>query len=149
MPSTPETGAPAERENGNVRSDEDLYMDGMEIMKFALREVPPAVEAVLGNAGWTRDNVGFYGFHQANKFILEYVARKMRIPLEKVPVAMQETGNVGSASIPLMLALEHNRLRTENRLKHAVLCGFGVGFSRTAMTCDLRNTQIFNPVEIQ
>ncbi len=148
VPATKETAAESERENGNVRSDEDLFMDGMEIMKFSLREVPPAIESVLKAADWTPKDIGFYGFHQANKFILDYVARKMRIPPEKVPVAMRETGNVGPASIPLMLALEHERLRAENRLEHAVLCGFGVGFSWAAMTCDLRTTRILDPVEI-
>ena len=147
-PSTPQTSTPTERENGNMRSEEDLYMDGMEIMKFSLREVPRAIEAVLKTAGWTSDDVGFYGFHQANKFILEYVARKMRIPLETVPIAMRETGNVGPASIPLMLSLEHQRLRAENRLGRAVLCGFGVGFSWAAMTCCLSDTRLNAPINV-
>lgn len=145
-PSTPEPQRATEREHGNVRSDEHLYMDGMEIMKFALREVPPAVDAVLAAAGWTREDVGFYGFHQANKFILEYVARKMRLPLEKVPIAVAETGNTNPASIPLMLSLEHERLRAENRLDRVVLCGFGVGFSWAAMTCSLAETRLIAPI---
>lgn len=148
QPASPATAEVREREGGNFRSDENLFMDGMEIMKFSLREVPPAIDALLQHAGWSPDSVGFYGFHQANKFLLQYVARKMRLPAEKVPIAMGETGNVGPASIPLMLSLEHERLRAENRLDRAVLCGFGAGFSWAAMTCSLAETRLIAPINV-
>ena len=147
-PATAESATATEREDGNVRSDNDLYMNGMDIMQFSLREVPPAVEAVLEEAGWEHHDVDLYGMHQANQFILQYVAKKMNVPLEKVPIAMQRTGNVGPASIPLMLSMEHERLAAEGRLRRAVLCGFGVGFSWAAMTCSFEYTKILDPVEL-
>jgi 3-oxoacyl-[acyl-carrier-protein] synthase-3 len=147
-PATEESATATEREDGNVRSDNDLYMNGMDIMQFSLREVPPAIDDVLDTAGWRHDEVGFYGLHQANQFILQYVAKKMKVPLEKVPIAMHRTGNVGPASIPLMLSMEHERLRAEGRLDRAVLCGFGVGFSWAAMTCSLSNTEFLAPIDV-
>ncbi len=86
--------------------------------------------------------------HQANEFMLNYLAKTMKVPKESVPVAMGETGNTGPASIPLMLTLEHERLSDENRLEKAVLCGFGVGLSCAAAAVDLSEAEISTPVYV-
>ena len=92
------------------------------------------------------DEVGVYALHQANAFMLDYLRKKMRLDREAVPVAMAKTGNTGPASIPLMLAIEQRRLRDEGRLHRTLLCGFGVGLSVAAATCDLSETRILDPV---
>ncbi len=137
-----------EREHGNFRSDEDLFMDGMEIMKFALRDVPKVIEDLLSARGWKSSEVDVFGFHQANKFIIEYLRKKMQLPQEAVPIAMGETGNTGSASIPLMLALEWPRLVNEKRLERAILCGFGSGLSCAAVALNLSQTKVLDPIEV-
>lgn len=134
------------REDGNMRSDEDLYMNGLEIMNFSLREVPKNVEAALTCKGWDKSEVTLFGFHQANKFILNYLRKILKVPKESVPIAMGETGNTSAASIPLMLAQEGSRLSAENRLQKTVLCGFGVGLSCAAAALDLSRTKIWDPV---
>lgn len=131
------------KEDGNMRSDEDLYMHGLEIMNFSIRQVPRAVDAVLEQIGWERSDVGLFGFHQANRFMLEYLRKILKVPAESIPVAMGETGNTGPASIPLMLTSEAKRLSENNQLKKTVLCGFGVGLSCAASALDLSNTRIF------
>jgi 3-oxoacyl-[acyl-carrier-protein] synthase-3 len=136
------------KEHGNFRSDEDLYMDGMEIMNFSLREVPKIVDSVLALRGWNKDEVGFFGFHQANKFMLEYLRKKIKLPEEKVPIAMSETGNTGPTSIPLLLSQEYGALSQQKRLNKAVLCGFGVGLSCGAVALDLSQTKIYDPIEL-
>jgi len=130
------------RSDGNMRSDEDLYMNGLEIMNFSMSEVPLRINSVLANQGWDKSQVTLFGFHQANKFILDYLRKKMNIPKMALPVAMQETGNTGQASIPLMLTQEHKRLAEEYRLEKAVLCGFGVGLSCASAACDLSDTNV-------
>ncbi|MDM8549341.1 ketoacyl-ACP synthase III [Desulfobacterales bacterium HSG2] len=137
------------REDGNMRSDEDLFMHGLEIMNFSIREVPKAVDAVLAKMDWSKSDVGLFGFHQANKFMLDYLRKMIKVPAESVPVAMEETGNTGPASIPLMLALEHERLATEDRLGKAVLCGFGVGLSCAAIAAELSGAKIYEAVELE
>jgi 3-oxoacyl-[acyl-carrier-protein] synthase-3 len=132
------------RSDGNMRSDEDLDMNGLEIMNFSMSEVPVRINSVLANQGWDKSQVTLFGFHQANKFILDYLRKKMNIPEMALPVAMQETGNTGPASIPLMLTQEHIRLAEENRLEKSVLCGFGVGLSCAAAALDLAGTNIFS-----
>jgi 3-oxoacyl-[acyl-carrier-protein] synthase-3 len=137
------------REDGNMRSDEDLYMHGLEIMNFSIREVPRATDRVLSLMGWDKSEISLFGLHQANKFMLEYLRKVLKVSKESVPIAMGETGNTGPASIPLMLSLEHRRLSAENRLQKAVLCGFGVGLSCAAVATDLSHTRIFDPAELE
>ncbi len=126
--SSAETSAFLTSEDGSVRSAEQLYMDGPSVFSFALDRVPDAIHAVLPASGWTIAEVDAFVFHQANRFMLEYLAKKLKIPLAKVPIAMEEYGNTSSASIPLtMTALMSAQLASSpHRL---ILSGFGVGFS--------------------
>lgn len=135
-------------ENGNRRSALDLFMDGMEIMNFGLREVPPAIDGVLALAGWKKAETGSFVLHQANRFMLEYLRRKMQLPAAAMPVAMADTGNTGPASIPLALTVARDQLQQEDRLRKCVLCGFGVGLSWGAAAADLGNAQILDPIEV-
>ena len=138
-----------EREGGNFRSDENLYMDGIEIMNFALREVPKSVKNVCENAGWNINDINMFGFHQANAFMLKYIAKIMKVPIEKIPIAMCEIGNTGPASIPLMLTEARERISEKNMLNKVVLCGFGVGLSCASVALTLKNTKILNTVEYE
>ncbi len=135
-PSTEETRTRTERESGNIRCDEELYMNGAEIFAFSLREVPPMIRAVLKEAQWDTDMVDAIVMHQANKFILQHLAKRMKFPKEKAIIAMENYGNTSSASIPLAMtdSLAGRLQKEELRL---ILAGFGVGYSwgALAMTC--------------
>jgi 3-oxoacyl-[acyl-carrier-protein] synthase-3 len=127
-PHTPATPERIEREDGTVRSDEDIYMNGAEIFAFSLREVPPLTERVLGQAGWTLDDIDSVVMHQANLFIIQHLAKKMRIPKEKVIENLTSYGNVSGATIPLAISEKMaDQLRSENR--RLLLLAFGVGLS--------------------
>ena len=121
---------------------EFLRMDGIEVMNFGLREVPPIIDAVLAQHGWSKDEVDEFVLHQANAIMLQFIRRKMGVPAEKVPVLMQETGNTGPASIPLAISV---RGATKPR---SVLCGFGVGLTWGAVACDLGHTFVTPPVDV-
>lgn len=130
------TALRSEREGGNVRSDEDLYMNGAEIFAFTLREVPGLVRAVMEQAGWSLDTVDAVVMHQANLLMLKQLGKKLGLPPEKMPLALEQFGNTSSASIPVAMAHAlRSRLRAENL--RLVLAGFGVGFSwgAAAITC--------------
>ncbi|HMH02010.1 MAG TPA: ketoacyl-ACP synthase III [Terriglobales bacterium] len=133
QPHTENTSKQIECEGGNVRSAANLYMDGPEVFAFTLREIPSLINAVLAKAGWTGDSFDALVFHQANRYMLQYLTKRMRLPPEKVVMAIENYGNTSSASIPL--AITHslaNQLRLgEMRL---VLAGFGVGLSWGAVT---------------
>ncbi len=147
-PLNEESGMVEVKTDGNMRSDEDIYMNGLEVMNYAVREVPQITEKLLQQMGWDLSDVGLFGFHQANRFMLDNLRKIMKLPRASVPIAMEKLGNTGSASIPLMLSQEHSRLANENRLKKSVLCGFGVGLSCAAAALDLSQTQICDPLEV-
>jgi 3-oxoacyl-[acyl-carrier-protein] synthase III len=135
-PHSEETASRVAGADGNTRSAEDLFMDGAEIFAFTLREVPPLVQTVLQDAGWSIDDVDAFVFHQANQFMLKHLAKRLKIPGEKFVIAMEEFGNTSSASIPLATSA-----RLADQLRRGalrmVLAGFGVGYSwgAVALTC--------------
>lgn len=123
---------------GNIRSQEHLYMDGLEIMQFALNDVEPVLQEVLRRLQWKTIDIDVFAFHQANAFIVQYLRKKLRLPKEKVPVQVKKTGNTGPTSIPLLLCEEYAEATVKPQ--KALLCGFGVGLSCAAMAADLRQT---------
>jgi 3-oxoacyl-[acyl-carrier-protein] synthase III len=142
------TSKQIESEDGNVRSEETLFMNGMEIMSFALREIPVMIDDLLTISGWKKEEVGTYALHQANKFMLEYLRKKMKLQKESVPISVSSVGNTGPASIPLMLSIKHKELAERSQLEKVVCCGFGVGLSWAACTLDLSSTVILDPIEV-
>ena len=128
---TPETGVASERESGNWRSDENLYMNGPEILTFTLRTVPKAVRALLERWQHPLEDVDLFVFHQASRFMLERLRDKMGLPPDKFWIDLEECGNTVSATIPIALeaAKAQGRLASGSRV---MLVGFGVGYSWAA-----------------
>jgi 3-oxoacyl-[acyl-carrier-protein] synthase III len=120
---------PSVRTDGNIRSDANLFMDGPEVFAFTLRRVPPLIRATLRQAGCVMEDVDFFVFHQANRFMLEHLRKGMKMPPEKLVLAMEHFGNTSSASIPLALTTSPLRQRLQVSSLRLVLAGFGVGFS--------------------
>lgn len=135
-PHSLDTSVATERENGNVRSDEDLYMNGAEIFTFSLREVPPLVARILERSGWAKTEVDAFVLHQANKFMLDHLAKRMQLESEKVPISLAYFGNTSSASIPLTIT-QCLRGELEDRKRRLVLAGFGVGLSWGAAALEI------------
>jgi 3-oxoacyl-[acyl-carrier-protein] synthase-3 len=131
QPKTLVTATEAEDEFGNIRTQENLYMNGAEVMAFSLVEVPKAVDRLLDNAGLTKENIDFFVLHQANKFMLDALRKKLKVPPEKLPILVEDCGNTVSSTIPLALF----KLKREGRLQSGhqlMLVGFGVGYSWAA-----------------
>jgi 3-oxoacyl-[acyl-carrier-protein] synthase-3 len=128
IPVSGETGVRKEAESGNKRSLEDLYMDGGEIFAFTLREFPGMIKSVLRQANWTIDDTDAFVLHQANQFMLSYLAKRMKLPMDKVPLSIGEYGNTSSASIPITIS-HCLRTRIAAEPMKLVLSGFGVGLS--------------------
>src|ERR1700690_523617 len=131
-----ETSFVHEKENGNYRSDEQLFMDGAEIFAFALREVPQLIQTTLSAHGWGPDVPDAYVLHQANEFLLRHIAKKCGIPADKLPLSLHEYGYTSCASIPLTICQRLGEAIRERSLK-LVLAGFGAGLSwaAAALTC--------------
>jgi len=131
-----QTGIRKEAENGNIRSMEDVYMNGGEIFAFTLREVPGMIRSVLEKANWSVETTDAFVLHQANQFMLNHLAKRMNIPSEKVPLSLGEYGNTSSASIPITIS-HCLRPRISSEPMNLVMAGFGVGLSwgAVAMRC--------------
>jgi 3-oxoacyl-[acyl-carrier-protein] synthase-3 len=127
-PPTPETAVEKEDASGNWRSDQNLFMDGADVFGFALKTVPEVMRQLLEKSGLSFADVDFIVPHQANKFILERLRAKMKIPAEKFWIDMEQCGNTVSSTIPIALesALAENRIKQGDRV---ALVGFGVGYS--------------------
>ena len=130
-PACDETKAETADADGNVRSEENLRMDGAEVFNFTLREAPPAIRALMEDAGWTAEDADALVLHQANRFIVNHLARASGFPATKTPSGIcGRFGNQSSASIPFALAQAFgDRLVSEAKPMRVVLCGFGVGLS--------------------
>jgi len=115
--------------NQTVQPSDDfrLKMDGRAIFNFMMEKVPQSVNACLEKNDTTLDAVDYFVFHQANRFFLDQLQKKMGLPAAKVPCNVHEVGNTVSSSIPLLLS----RLLQEGKLRNrsVLVSGFGVGLS--------------------
>jgi len=128
LPRSPASAVERMDAAGNVRSQDQLFMDGAQIMQFTLSSVPRVMRELLEEAGKTLDDIDHVILHQANQFMLEALRKKMKIPAEKFIVELDTVGNTVSSTIPIAIA----RARANGRIRAgdtALLLGFGVGYS--------------------
>lgn len=113
-------------ENQNPHSSDYLFMDGKAIFDFTADAVPVMVADVLKKNNLTLDDVDLVVFHQANKYMINYLRKLIGIDKEKFYICLDTVGNTVSSTIPIALC----EARKEGKLKGKVLlAGFGVGFS--------------------
>ena len=124
-----------EDENGTPLSSDHLFMDGKAIFDFTSDIVPSMVEETLIKNEITADNINLYIFHQANKYMINYLRKLMDIDKEKFYVYMEPVGNTVSSTIPIALC----EAQKEDKLHgNVVLAGFGVGLSYGAVVLDCK-----------
>ncbi|HKC63442.1 MAG TPA: ketoacyl-ACP synthase III [Pyrinomonadaceae bacterium] len=118
-------------EQGNWRSSRNLYMNGPEIFNFTLRTVPQVMDELIRKSGLSLEEIDYIIPHQANKFMLERLQRRMKVAAEKFHIDLEQTGNTVSSTIPIALegARKQGRLSAGQRV---ALVGFGVGYSWAA-----------------
>ena len=113
---------------GNIYSDDNLFMNGPEIFNFTIEMIPKTINNCLIKNDITLEEIDFVIFHQANKYMLEHLRRKLRIPSEKFYINLEKTGNTVSSTIPIALkdCLDKGLIKKGNKV---LLSGFGVGYS--------------------
>jgi 3-oxoacyl-[acyl-carrier-protein] synthase III len=127
-PRSAEPAPPAADAFGNLRSRSHLFMNGPEIFNFTLNRIPATLVELLDRAGRKKEDIDLFVFHQANRYMLDHLRRKMGIPAEKFMLAMESCGNTVSCTIPIALkaAVQEGRLKAGDCV---ALVGFGVGYS--------------------
>jgi 3-oxoacyl-[acyl-carrier-protein] synthase-3 len=130
-PRSKETAIEAEDRSGNIRSEDNLFMDGGAVLNFTLREVPRTFRRLLDQASLTPADLSAVILHQANKFMLDTLQKKLGLDDLMVPRRYEMIGNTVSSTIPFVLEqeLKAGRLQVGSR---AALFGFGVGLSWAA-----------------
>lgn len=113
-------------ENNNPLSSDHLFMDGKAIFDFTSEVVPTMIDETLEKHDLKMDDVDLFVFHQANKYMINYLRKLMGIDKDKFYVFMENVGNTVSSTIPIALC----EAQKEDKLHgNIVLAGFGVGLS--------------------
>lgn len=115
-------------EFGNIHSDNHLYMNGSEIFTFTLTAVPKLIQNTLLKNNIESSNIDLYIFHQANKFMLDSLRKKIKIDQDKFYLYLKNCGNTVSSTIPIALyhAKKEGKVHSGSKV---MLAGFGVGYS--------------------
>ncbi|MCK9471829.1 MAG: ketoacyl-ACP synthase III [Bacilli bacterium] len=138
LPCSPETAIMSDLDNdGNLRSLDNLKMNGTDVFTFVQTEVPPLIEEILVYSGYNKEEIDWYLFHQPNKFMLKKLAEKIGIPYEKMPMNIVENyGNPSGASIPITTVHNLGDSLKDNKY-NCCLSAFGSGLTWAAMTMEL------------
>lgn len=131
-----DSAAEKEDEQGNWRSDCDLYMNGGAVFNFTMQTVPRTIDRLLEISGLSMDEIDYFIPHQANNFMLDRLRVRLKIPAEKFFCDMKMTGNTVSSTIPIAFELARQRQLVKKGDKVA-LVGFGVGLSWAATTVEI------------
>ncbi|MGG1676778.1 3-oxoacyl-ACP synthase III family protein [Neobacillus sp. NRS-1170] len=147
MPSTQETSELEDTGDGNLRSKDDLIMDGTSVFNFVQTEVPPMVSDLLDISKVNKADVDFFMFHQPNKFMLKKLADSMEIPYEKMPNdIVTNFGNSSSVTIPTTITFNLGE-QLQDRSYKICLAGFGAGLTWSSMMIELGNLDFCNIIE--
>ena len=147
MPSSPETlREKVVDEYGNIRSEEQGYMQGADVFNFVIREIPRDIKRLAEWSGEDLQGLDYYVFHQANNFINTYLAKKLRLDAERIPSTIAKFGNTSSVSVPLTIASElKGRMEGDRKL---LLSAFGVGMTWGTAVVPFRDLRISDLVEV-
>ncbi|MBR4787927.1 MAG: ketoacyl-ACP synthase III [Bacteroidales bacterium] len=129
--------------DGSILSDNEVFMNGMEVFNFVMRTVPRSIKDLCAAQNLELTSVGHLILHQANKFMTDFVAKRIKYPLERVPYCLDKYGNTSSPSIPLTISSE---LSGKN-LTDAIISGFGAGLSWATAYISLKDCNVSPVIE--
>lgn len=115
--------------NGIIRAPKDALINGMDVFAFAISKPPISVKKMMEDEHLDKDNdVDYFLIHQANKLIVDRLVKKLKLNPEKVPYNLQKFGNLGGASIPMLMVSEiADNLQTKPLT--LVCSSFGLGLT--------------------
>lgn len=133
-------------EYGNIRSDEHGYMNGADVFNFVIVEVPKDIKRLMSATGEDIQQMDYYIFHQANAFINNHIAKKLKLDKERIPWTIQKYGNTSSVSVPLTIVSELKD-KMEGR-KKLMLSAFGVGMAWATAIVPFVDCRVSEIVEV-
>lgn len=125
--------------SNNDYTDNDLYMDGPGIFNFTSSIIPKFTVNLLEKNKVTIDECNLFVFHQANQFMLEFLRKKIKVPLDQFYINLEDGGNTVSCTIPIALKRWSDENQDKFPIKNVVLVGFGVGLSWCGTVINIDN----------
>lgn len=133
-------------EYGNIRSDENGYMNGADVFNFVIVEVPKDIKRLMAATGEDIQQMDYYIFHQANAFINNHIAKKLKLDKDRIPWTIQKYGNTSSVSVPLTIVSElKDKMQGKMKL---MLSAFGVGMAWATAIVPFVDCKISEIVEL-
>jgi len=130
--------------NGNIWHLTDTYMNGGEVVNFALNVVPDYIKSLLAYANKEYADIDNLFLHQANKYIVNNIARKSGFDINKTPsISFSKYGNSACASIPIAIT---DCYADCNKTSRFIMCGYGIGLSWALCLCDVINMDCKSPI---
>ena len=147
-PISDETYQMVEVEKGISRNKRHLWLKGLDVFSFSVKEVPVSVNELLNHFLIPIDSIDYFVMHQANLLMNETIRKKLKIIPEKVPYCLKNYGNTSSASIPLTMVTELKEKLSEIGQKKLLLSGFGAGLSWSNVILNTNGLIIPDLIEI-
>lgn len=146
-PLTPESLVEKEEGPGITRRLIDTHFEGTDVFAMSTNQDPETINELLSKSNITFDSVDCFVLHQTNKFLMDRIVKKMKLPKEKFPYSLKEFGNTGGSSIPLTLVAER-REELKNTKMRNVGCALGVGISYGAVCFETQKIVVPEIIEI-
>ena len=131
--------------DGNIRTGEQFYMDGMDVFNFGMKVEPKDIKELMKEANISVDNLDLLIYHQANRFMTDFFSKRLKISSEKTPYCLEKFGNTSSASIPLTIVSE--LFGSDKERTKTIVSGFGAGLSWASAFIDLSKCNISELIE--
>lgn len=136
-----------EREPGVVRNGLHAYMDGMTVFSFSVKEPPRSIVGLCEHFELSLQDIDYLLLHQANKYMDDKIANKLKVPQEKVPFSLMQYGNTSSTSVPMTIVVGVGE-KLNNQDAHVIMCGFGAGLSWASAYVNLNHVKCLPLIEI-
>lgn len=128
MPKSEETSKPIKGYTGNIRTLENIHMNGANMLSFVTEKVPKDIYNLMEKTNTNTNDYKMFVFHQASKVALDTLEKKFELKPEQTYRNLETLGNLVSSSIPvaIKMAMDEGRLKKGDKI---LLSGFGVGLS--------------------
>ncbi|MBD5310872.1 MAG: ketoacyl-ACP synthase III [Bacteroides sp.] len=127
--------------DGNERSLLNSFIQGTSVFTFTIFDVPRLIKDFFAKTETTSEDYDVFAFHQANLYILKQIAKKTKIPFDKVPISLDRFGNTSGASAIVTLCDRYGNIE-KNKTLRVLACGFGIGISLGITTFDIDTENI-------
>lgn len=132
--------------DGNERSLMNSFIQGTSVFTFTIFDVPRLIKDFWKQTATGPDDYDCFAFHQANLYILKQIAKKTKIPFDRMPITLDRYGNTSGASAIVSLCDVYGA-GNDNKTIKVMACGFGIGISLGATTFEINTDDILPIME--